>query len=498
MKSNAIKNCLILSIAAFFLSVPAFGVPKYTNKETALALAKMLDKGRFHQFTISSTYVQNENNRDYYISVILSNGSSQKWYIDQIYKWSRDDIIRLSNNRSLLFRNLEDSRFDVLNKNKFHEMALKANVYIKTFPEGDPLAGKQFRFRIKSFNLINPSEIAYGRDRTGSKYRYLVELFNGLTEQLTYEDAYRIFQDKHLLREDTFTLPTLERAYQVTGIVAREKENQEGDISPFGIEVQFDQEIELEGEHFPYEIYERKQYNKRTRKSKKEFVLDITIPNSEMRLEIPPIKNLEYLYDIQVVRNPKYRKRLFLRASLNPTVFNIPPVVDKNGDKSVYITFFNVVDQTIPDRGVLLNVKSRAEVERRSEKTIQIKVPAQEDSDFTRAFEVAREMKVKVHSETEAAEKRKTLREGIKLFEKAALQAKTDKELISALSGRNEMREEFIVIALDSVKAELGKETGSYRLAELKQILDQAEAFTNDEKDLQTIEELRNGIDKQK
>ena len=492
MKPRLFKIYLITVMMPLLLSGFAFGVPKYTDKMTALELAKALDNGTFDRFTISSTYVQNDNIQDYYISVILSDGSSQKWYINQIYRWSRDDKIRLARNRSLLFLDPKDSQFVVLNKNAFHRMALKSNVYLKTFPAGDPLESQQFRFRIKSFNLINPLETAFGRDRTGSKYRYIIDLFNGISELITYEKAYEILKTKSLVEEKEFTAPTFEKAYHITKILGQEKGAPIDGVSQFGVEVQFDQEIQMSGEHFPYEIYERKQYNRRTNKSKKEFVLDITIPNSEGKFEIMPVENLEYLYNIRVVNNPKYQKRMLLRASFNPTVLDIPPLVHKNSKNSIYVTFFNLVDQTVLSRGMLLEAKKREEAEQKSQKDIRVTKSIKKDSDFGRAFIKAAKTMAEADGVTDAKLKQEKLLQGISQFEEAALYSETGEQLFKALSKRNQMRETFIVIALGTVKTKLGKEPiDSSNITDLMNTLDQAEAFTGDEQVLENIEKLR-------
>ncbi|NQU65721.1 MAG: hypothetical protein HQ517_15780 [SAR324 cluster bacterium] len=383
---------LVCSFATFAANNNSGKVmPKFTDKQTALELAKVLDKGTFGRYTISSAYVQNENVSDYYLSVILSDGSAQKWYLDQIYKWSRDDILLLIGNRALLFLDPTDSRFAVLDKNKFHRLALSANVYTKIFRAGDPLVGKEFRFYIKTFSLISPTETAFGRDLDGSKYRYIIDLYNGMRELLTYEDVYRILESGHLKTENNADVTAFKNAYHVTKIVPYPKSEPENGVSQFGIEIQFDQAIMLEGEQFPYQIYERKKYLKSQRRTEREFILDLTIPNSEKKFEIRPVNNLEYLQDIRIVQDPNYPKRLLLRTTFNPTVMDIPPIIYKNSDNSVYVNFFNLVDQTILSRGMLLEAKKRKEAEHESSKEIRITKAIKQDSDYARAFIIALE-----------------------------------------------------------------------------------------------------------
>jgi len=282
----------LTTIVLMFFTISAFAAPrlykrvtpKYTDKETALELAKILDKGTFGRYTISSAYVQNDNISDYYISVILSDGSAQKWYINQIYKWSRDDKLLLSGNRALLFLDPTDSHFVVLEKNKFHRMALQANVYVKVFKAGDPLEGRKFKFHIKTFSLISPTETAFGRDENGSKYRYIIDLYNGTREILTYEDVYRILGNGYLLSEKNGVGQVFKHAYHVTKIVPHPKGDAVDGVSQFGVEVRFDQPVLLDGSQFPYEIYEKKRYAKKKKDRKTDFVIDFTIPNSEKKI----------------------------------------------------------------------------------------------------------------------------------------------------------------------------------------------------------------------
>jgi len=466
--------------------------PKFTDKETALKMAAVLDKGMFGRYTISSAYVQNENVSDYYISVILSDGSAQKWYINQIYKWSRDDRLILDKNRALLFPDPTDSHFVVLDKNKFHRLALNANVYTKEFKSGDPLVGKKFRFVIKTFSLISPTETAFGRDANGSKYRYIIDLYNGIREMLTYEDVHRILEHGLLESDDNADSSSFKHAYHVTKIIPYLKSEPEDGVSQFGLEIQFDQPIKMEGEQFPYQIYERKKYIKSQRKSHREFIIDITIPNSEKKFEIRPVSNLEYLQNIKIVKDPKYPKRLLLRTTFNPTVMDIPPIIYKNSDNSIYVNFFNLVDQTILSRGMLLEAKKRKEAEQGSAKKIRITKAIKQDSDYGRAFIVALETQKDSQTISDPLEKINKLLVGIKQFEEAALHSEKDSQLHNALAKRNQLRESVITVSLEYIKTRLSKrEVGAGDAQKLISLLDQSESFTRRQQLLKEIDSLR-------
>ena len=68
MKPKIISVYLVFGIM-MFCGISVFAAsnytaketPKYTDKENALNLASILDKGMFGRYTISSAYVQNDN-----------------------------------------------------------------------------------------------------------------------------------------------------------------------------------------------------------------------------------------------------------------------------------------------------------------------------------------------------------------------------------------------------------------------------------------------------
>jgi hypothetical protein len=494
MKTKFFSLCGI-AITMMLFCFSAMAVPKYTDKETALKLAKTLDKGTFGRYTISSAYVQNDNVSEYYISVILSDGSAHKWYINQVYKWSREDKLQLENNRTLLFLDPKDTSFVVLDKNRFHRLALKSNIFVKSFPEGDPLTGKQFRFFVKTFSLISPTETAFGRDNTGSKYRYIIDLYNGMRELITYEGAFGIMTNALLMAEKKPMSPTFKHAYNVTKVVAHPKKPAENGVSQFGIEIQFDRPILLVGEHFPYQMYERKRYDRRKKKSKKEFILDITIPNSEKKFEIKGIDHLEYLQNIAIVKDPKHSKRLMLRASFNPTVMDIPPTIYKNSDNSVYVNFFNFIDQTILSRGMLLEAQKRRDQEQKSIQKIKVTKAIKRDSDYGRAFIAGTESHKEAQTIRAPLERMNKLLAGIKQFEEAALYAEKDAQLYNALKKRNQLRETVIVLSLDYIRDRLTKENlGGENPQRMISLLDQAESFTSRQQVLRDIGSLREKV----
>ncbi len=492
MKATS-KKLILALIGLAVIGLQSLGaMPQYTDKETAMALAKILDKGMFDRYTIASTYVQNASLKDYYISVILSNGVSHKWTIDQVYRWTRDDKLHLSDNRSLIFLDPNSTTFVVLDKNDFHRQALKANVYVKVFGGGDPLEGREFRFHIKSFNLISPNENAFGRDNSGSKYRYIVDLYNGMKELLTFEDAYRLLKNNQLLVEKQTKLTTFGRAYHVTKLLPYPKGPHENGVAQFGVEIQFDDNIQLQGDQFPVEVYEAFQKDPETGASNRKFVMDITIPNSEQLMEVKSIESLEYLHNVHIAPSTLYEKRLYLRASFNPGVLDLPPVVYKNSDNSVYVNFFSMLDQSVLSRGMLLSDNDLVKRQQATKREIVVKKAIKRDSDYGRAYIAAMETQKQSMAIKDPKTRIDKLLEGIKQFEEAALYAETDNQLYTALNKRNELRENVILLTLEMVKLALSKQDlGGANARLMMDQLDLAESFTDEGQVLRNIEALR-------
>ncbi|MDH5560061.1 MAG: hypothetical protein OEY59_04315 [Deltaproteobacteria bacterium] len=501
MRTRILYICLMMTISVLLGANTTLAFPKYTDSQTAMELAKMLDGGSFGRLKIASTYVQNDSHDKYFISVILSDGSAHKWYLNEIYKWTRDDKIKLKDNKALLFLEADETDFVPLDKNKFHKIALEADVFIKTFKGKDPLSGQQFRYKVKTFNLIAPHETFFGRDKTGSKYRYILDLFNGTTELLTYEDAYEIMQNGYLLDEAESKQPTLTKAYKVEMIKPNARGFDNNGVSQFGIEVFFDQDIILGDGHFPFEIYEKKTYNKRTKRTTKDFVIDITIPNSELgSSKISGIESLKYLHDIKVVKNTKYPKRLFLRTAFNPIVMDLPPVIYKNRSNSIYVTFFDRIDQSIESDVSLKTENILLREEKESEKIIEVKKKIEdEDPEYRKAYQEATSLKNQADSIKGNIPQINKMLESVKKFEEAALYAKTDSQLYNALGDRNRLRDEIINLTVNHIVDKLSKDKPEVaEINEMKDLLNQADSFTGKNDKLKQIDQLRKKLDKLK
>ncbi|HJL85699.1 MAG TPA: hypothetical protein QF623_01105, partial [SAR324 cluster bacterium] len=184
---------LLLLGLLFQGSVQAF--PEYTSRENAIRLADVLDKGFFRGSRITSVFVKNRGEDEYYLQAILDDGSSRLWTLDSIYDWSKNDDLILSGNRALIFPVAGSTEFDILYKNDFYRMVLQATAYLKIFGPHDPMEGKNIQMAIRKFRIIDfGEEGSYSTDEMGHRYRFVLELENGIREFLTYYDAYRLFQ----------------------------------------------------------------------------------------------------------------------------------------------------------------------------------------------------------------------------------------------------------------------------------------------------------------
>lgn len=486
MKASTILKATWIFLIFAFVSNLGFAFPKYTDKATILKLAKALDKGMLGKLKITSTYFKNDSPDHYYISAILSDGSTHNWSIDQIYEWTKNEKLKLQDNQILIFPYTNSPSFYILEKNKFHHLALRAKVFVKSYQGSDPLSGNVFRYQIKSFNLIAPTENAFGKNKKGYRYHYVLLLENRTRELLTYPDAYHIMKSKGL--EITSTKPVLRKAYHVSKIIPNIKSTPQNGISQFGVNIVFNKPILFGKNHFPIEFYEKSVIDRKNRSTKQQFMIDITLPNSEKKFEIHSIKNLEYLQNIHIAKDYRFPKRLLLRASFKPDVVNIPPVVTKTGDRTITVTFFHMIDQTVYSRQMLLNEKQRQQQIRLSEKRVKVS-KVNRNSQYGKFFIAGVDLLNGAKTVNDLAQLIDKLLKSIQNFEKAGLFSKNDHELLQALKQRNEIRKTVVSKTLILVRKKIGQE--GINKAQLIQRLEKAESFTQNEKILAQIEELK-------
>ena len=259
------KTVLILTLSTVFLlagvSTPAFAFPEYTSRQKALKLAGVLDKGYLKSIKISSVFVKNKGEDDYYLQAILDDGSSRKWLIDRIRQWTQTDELILSNNRALVFPSPESTDFGVLEKNDFYRTVLNATAFVKTFGKHDILEGKSLVLGILRFRILQEEDSKYLKtNKYGDRYRYVLELENGSREYLTYTDAFVLMQRSAFLEEVPENVNVLRRSYKVREMkkIPLQLEDELRDIWRFGIEVVFDGPVMTSPDRFPYQVVELK------------------------------------------------------------------------------------------------------------------------------------------------------------------------------------------------------------------------------------------------
>ena len=306
----------------------SFAMPEYTNRENALRLAKVIDKGFFQQKRIASTFVKNKMPHEYYLQVILDDGSSHEWKINRIYEWSLNDTLLLSKNRVLIFPDSESANFEVLDKKIFYRRALAAYAFQKDYPNHDLLVGQSMTFAIRKFGIIKPNvEGFYQTDSQGHRYRYTFDFKNGIREVLTYLDAYRLLENGLLLDAVEHTEKVMERPFQAVGlsVFPKKLEDDMRNIWRFAVGVEFQNQISLKPENIPFQVVEENERVPQTGERQTKFFVQVMIPNSQISHEPEQIRSLEYLRNVQLVADTAHQNRVFLRAELNPEIFELRP-----------------------------------------------------------------------------------------------------------------------------------------------------------------------------
>ncbi len=358
--SNKLLTLGGLLLLGLFLHGNLQAFPEYTSRENAIRLADVLDKGFFRGSRITSVFVKNRGEDEYYLQAILDDGSSRLWTLDSIHNWSKNDDLILSGNRALIFPIAGSTEFDILYKNEFYRMVLQASAYLKTFGPHDPMEGKNILLAIRKFRIIDfGEEGSYSTDEMGHRYRYVLELENGIREFLTYPDAYRLVQ-KRAFSNPSDGQVVHRRPYQVRelGEVARHLEDELHNIWSFGVEVIFDRPVDLVSSQFGYQIVEQNLRDPETRKRRNQFFVNVIFPNTIKNRDVPGFRNLDYLSYVELVTDVEHQMRVMLRAQVNPEVLELPPHVEVTDRNSVIVHFFSVTDQSIARREDFLQSQS--------------------------------------------------------------------------------------------------------------------------------------------
>lgn len=468
----------------------AFSTPRYTDKETALNLAKALDKGTFDNQLITSTFIQAAEKGRYFIKVILENGGEQDWNMVRLHDLSRRESIVLQGNLALLFINDDTNEFVVLDKNEFTQQALKSTVFIKKYPNGDVLAGQQIAFRLHRFNLSELLNLKMETDELGYRKKYVLDMSNGQREQLSFLEAYYTQERNGLVADPADAAPVMESPYRLQRISRHEfQETGVSGTGQFSIEMLFDRPIELKSAHFPYKFFELTERWKNPIENSSNFVVEITVPNAVLPKPVGRIKILEFLRNIRVLPDPDpdHPLRLLLQANLNPDVMTSPPLVTVEGS-SVMISFTKVMNQSVLDRRDL----EEADLRYRQEKLLNRKL-SPDEVQLRRNF---RDLMAKGEEQKAVARHAATFREKVEAlfaaldnFRQAAELASSDSELGNSLRMRNSLEVKIPVMLVREARKSL-KGQGGTDPSWLKGQLERAAQMTRNKRILKEIRYL--------
>lgn len=426
---------LILILVCMTLAAVCWGFPKYTSRENALRLAKVIDKGSFKTHRIAAAFVKNRTAEEFYLQVILDDGSTHQWMMDKIYEWTMSDELILTDNRVLVFPSDESTEFHVLNKNDFYDLVLNSQAFVKTFDEHDLLHGNKLLLHIRRFRLIQPyDEDRYAMDRLGNRYRYVLEFQNGSREVLTYLQAWQLQQGGAFVKEPTDQDVILRRSFKVQKIQALPKrmEDELRSIQSFGVEVTFDQEVKLTPDHYPFQIVEESRRNPTNGERENLFYIRIVFPNAEKVDEVQGIRSLEYLRNIEVLTDIEHQNRIFLQAQINPSVFELPPYVEVPGDRTVRVFFFTITDQSFVHRSDFLD--SDPVVAGTHHPALK---PMSRDNPYEKHYLEAVELIHSVSGHHNLSKKIEIYFQAVDALHQAALNAENDTQVAQALEQRD-------------------------------------------------------------
>lgn len=484
MKKIGIVLILIL------LATSAAAFPKFTSRENALRLAKVIDKGFFKSYRIASAFVKNRTPNEFYLQVILDDGSSHEWFMDRIYAWVLTDQLFLTNNRVLVFPSDESTDFHILDKNAFYRLVLNSQAFIKTYPEYDLLAGKSLKFAIRNFRLLEPQdEDLFLEDNMGNRYRYVLEFINGSREVLTYPDAYSLMHNGAFIEKPEPTDVILERAFQVQRIVATPKtiEDEIRNIWSFGVEVQFNQPIPLTQQFFPFQVVEEIMRDPDTGERETRFFVEVMFPNAVKIQEIPEIRTLEYLQHVHVVTDIAQQDRIFLRAQINPGIFELPPYVQITEQGTVKVNFFLVIDQSIVSRPDFI------ESQRMEEEFHPALRELPQDTEYDRYYLQAVDQILEVQGSPSLKLKIKTYLKAVETLKMAALHAINDQQVAQALQQRDVIYGVLPKMILENTEEQLLRSPEIDRITLLEQ-LEKAEEITINHEFLKQLRMLKSAL----
>jgi hypothetical protein len=464
--------------------------PRYADKDTALEVAKVLDKSVFRNHLVTSTFIQSVERDKYVIKVVLDNGAEQDWDMNQIRAWTKDESITLQKNRALIFPHDRSNIFVVLDKNRFTQKALRTRVLVRQYPESDVLAGQSIRYGVYQFNLVDLLNINPGTDEQGYRHRYVFDLENGQRELVSYRDAYFMLQQNDLIEDPAQAGgPVMRTPYELRAINPRELEIING-AGRFGLELVFDRALQLEPGHFPFQLYEKGKSGAAAT-VEPPFLIEFTAPNAILPVQVTPIPNLEFLRSIAAVSDDAHQNRVLVRAKISPDVLTQPPEVSVKG-QSVVITFTKVQDQSVFDRQALLE----ADLRRRQDKLLSGSLTAEEiqrRNNYRQLMETGLGQVDKARVRKAFQEKFDLLVSSLSNFSDAAVNASNDRDLEEALKERNSVLAKLPALVMDQASAAL-KQKPVPDKDNLRKAVVTVLGFTREPKTVARLKELQQAL----
>ena len=488
------KKIILLLLLFVTFAGSIFAVPRYMTKDTAVSLALSVEKAKYDGFLILAAYAMNRED-NYYIAVTLSNGRTERWFLEDIYNFSKDNRLLLRNNRVIVFPDEETGEFVILDKNLFHRMAIQANIYKQAYVSyDDPLSGQSLFYLIKNFSIIGLDNHSFGKDPHGYAYRYKLDFNECDSVMLSYRDAVEAIRTQRLLRDfGTTDIRALDKPYRVTGITGFNKIPNRI-FSQFGILITFDRDINLTPRNFPVSIGERYEGAK-DGTSKRNFYVEVLLPHTKTTKTInlnyqDALNNLEYLSEVKVVKDRKNPCRSVLRAYFNKDVMDIPPYITKIDSNKIYVTFFNIVDQTVSRPPV--TIEEGEEIVLESPTWLSVSPSIEANTSFGKAYAQALDTVNKGHSAESYIESIKLMEQGIVELEEAGLLAKDDSQLIEILSQRNKVRNQIVYASMEHAQKQISGNNPNLQAAGLA--LDIANSYADNKRQQYEIDRLRRKI----
>ncbi|MEK9974142.1 MAG: hypothetical protein VW876_11965, partial [Deltaproteobacteria bacterium] len=288
----------------------------------------------------------------------------------------------------------------------------------------------------------------------------------------------------------------LSQPFLVRELVAlpRQVEDELRNIWRFGVEIIFDQNVALTPDLIPYQIVEQNLRDPETGLRKNQFFIQVMIPNAEKIREVPGFRTLEYLQHVEVVTDVEHQQRIFLKAQINPQIFELPPFVEVTSNNSIVVNFFSVTDQSVTRRQQFLD--SRIPIA--GLQSAFFSYP--QETEFERFYLQAVEQIRSAQRQSNLHLKIETYLNALDSLHEAALQAQNDQEIAQALLQRDTLLKTLPDLIISNTQRKILESTqmeqDSIQMEETRRQLlshlDRAADFAPQREQQQKIASLRN------